>query len=420
MIEHVSRGGELRHDQGSFWQWNGSCFGQLDDHEIYEIIASTVKGNLLAKRHNDYAAIDKTVSVLSRLPLDDNPELGINFSNGFLDVNLRLHEHSPTFGKTFTMPFNYVPARRHECHRFLGMLEAAWGDDKDYQQKVDSLQEVMAATMFGIAPEYQRAVLLSGREKTGKSQVLEILRAMMPANAVCVLPPHKWGERFGLTAMVGKVFNVCGELPEDAMISGERFKGIVCGEPQDCEYKGKDSFSFAPHAAHWFASNHLPRSKDSSGGFTRRWLILEFGRQVPNTERVINFHEVVVAEEREAIAAWAVEGLARLRQQKEYTLPASHLRLENAVLLSNNSVAAFLSQNISVKKADNDNDLADLQQVYDHYMAHQKHYRSGFGVNYERFQNMLEGLGFTLSSYVDEINGERDAVVGLKVKALGV
>lgn len=414
IIEHINRGGELRHDQGSFWQWNGSCFGQLDDHVIYEIIASTVKGNLLSKRHNDYAALVKTVAVLTRAPLEENPELGINFANGFLDMNLQLHDHSPTYGKTFTMPFNYVPARRHECHRFLGMLEAAWGDDPDYQDKVDALQEVMAATMFGIAPEYQRAILLYGKGKTGKSQVLEILQSMMPKNAVGSLPPHRWGERFALTGLVGKVLNVCGELPEDAMISGERFKGIVCGERQDTEYKGQDSFTYAPMAAHWFASNHLPRSRDTSDGFIRRWLILEFTRQIPDEERIIDFHELVVAEEREAIAAWAVEGLARLRKQKEYTLPASHRRLENQVLRSNNSVAAFLQSCDRVGREEDK--TADVRQVFDQYLFYMKDVSRGLGVTYERFKTMLEGLGYKVSDYQDEMRVTRDIVAGLVIR----
>lgn len=414
VIEDIDRGGELRHDQGSFWQWNGSCFGKMDDTEVYEHIAKRVKGNLLAKRHSDYAALVKAVAILCRKPLEENPELGINFANGFLDMNLQLHEHSLTHGKTFTMPFNYVPARRHECHRFLGMLEAAWGDDPDYQQKVDALQEVMAATMFGIAPQYQRAVLLYGRGKTGKSQVLEILESMMPRNAVGSLPPHRWGERFALTGLVGKVLNVCGELPEDAMISGERFKGIVCGEKQDTEYKGQDSFTYHPMAAHWFASNHLPRSKDTSDGFIRRWIIFEFTRVIPDEERVIDFHELVLAEEREAIAAWAVEGLARLRKQKEYTLSQSHLKLEHKVLLSNNSVAAFLEQSVNVRREEGA--LTDLQKVFDAYLFYQKHYSRGFGVTYERFKTMLEGLGFKLGVFRDEMQAPRDGVYGLKIE----
>jgi putative DNA primase/helicase len=413
VIEDIARGGELRHDQGFFWQWNGSCFGQLEDSAIYRHIAERVKGNLLARRHNDYASIVKTIGALVYAPLEENPELGINFANGFLDMNLQLHEHSPTFGKTFTMPFNYVPARRHECHRFLDMLERAWGDDPDFDDKINALQEVIAATMFGVAPSYQRAVLLYGNGNTGKSVLLNILGAMMPENAVCALPPHRWGERFGLTAMVGKVLNVCGELPEDSMISGDRFKGIVCGEPQDTEYKGKDSFTFKPLAAHWFASNHLPRSRDTSDGFIRRWIIFEFTRKVPESERIMNFSEVVIAEEREAIAAWAVDGLKRLLAQKEYTLPASHKRLENLVFRSNNSVAAFLQSSERVRPEEGSQ--ADCRTVFDQYLFYMKDVSRGYGVTFERFKAMLEGLGYRVDEYQDEMRVTRDKIHGLKV-----
>jgi P4 family phage/plasmid primase-like protien len=413
VIEEYSRGGELRHAQGTFWQWNGSCFAQLTDGEIYKFVAERVKGNQLSRRHNDYSAITKTIGNLVDLPLEENPELGINFANGFLDMSLQLQEHSPTFGKTFTMPFNYVPARRHECHRFLKMLEDAWGDDVDFDDKVKALQEVMCATMFGVGPRYQRAVLLYGQGGTGKSVLLDVLRAMMPENAVCALPPHKWGERFALTSMVGKVLNVCGELPEDAMISGERFKGVVCGEPQDTEYKGKDGFTFQPMCSHWFASNHLPRSRDTSDGFIRRWIIFEFTRKVPLEDRILDFAEVVIAEEREAIAAWVVEALPRLLKQREYTLPASHKRLENLVLRSNNSVAAFLQSCERVRP--DDEVSADCRHIFDQYIFYMKDVSRGMGVTYERFKQMLEGLGYRVTEYRDELQVTRDLVKGLKL-----
>lgn len=413
VIADVERGGELRHDKGSFWQWNGSCFGRLDDRDIYRHIAERVKGNVLAKRHNDYAAIVKTIATLVNKPLEENPELGINFANGFLDMNLVLHDHSPTFGKTFTMPFNYVPARRHECHRFLGMLEAAWGDDPDYDDKVAALQEAIAATMFGDAPRYQRAILLYGRGGTGKSQVLEILRAMMPENAVAALGPHQWSERFALTSLVGKVLNVCGELPEETLIEGARLKGIVCGEQQQTEYKGQDMFEFTPIAAHWFASNHLPRSRDSSDGFTRRWLILEFTRKIPVEDRVTSYHEVIIAEEREAIAAWAVEGMKRVRERKEYTLPASHVRLENQVLRSNNSVAAFLQSSERIRPSEGA--VADLRQVFDQYLFYMKEVSRGYGVSFETFRSMVQGLGYGVEEFQDEMRVMRAKVLGIGV-----
>jgi putative DNA primase/helicase len=51
-----------------------------------------------------------------------------------------------------------------------------------------------------------------------------------------------------------------------------------------------------------------------------------------------------LANEREQIASWALEGLRRLRQQKSYTLPASHIVLTGQMAEENNSVRYFLSR----------------------------------------------------------------------------
>lgn len=393
VAEEIERGGELKHDQGMFWQWDGAAFSRLEDDDVYMMIAEGVKGNALARRHTDYLAITKTVQKMKRSPLASELEPGINFANGFLDTNLELHGHSAVYGKTFTMPFNYVEARAGEAHKWLEYLERSWGDDEDYGEKVLALQEAFAATMFGIAPQYQRAFLLHGKAKTGKTQAMEVLRAMMPPAAQSSVAPNLWAERFQLSPMVGKTLNICGELAEESVINGRSFKEIVEGTPQNTEYKGQDIFIFKPLAAQWFASNHLPRSRDTSGGFTRRWLIFDFTHEITSEERVIDFWRVLIAEEREAIAAWAVQGLQRLQRQREYTLPHSHFIRINQVVRSNNSVAAWLQSSDRVRPTENDSDSVNVRNAFDQYVSYMRDVSKGWNVTYERFIQMLEDLG---------------------------
>jgi P4 family phage/plasmid primase-like protien len=414
IVEEMNRGGELRYDQGIFWQWNGSCFNGRDEDDIYMEVAEGVKGNVLARRHSDYAAVVKTISKMCRGRLASELEDGINFANGFLDTNLVLHDHSPKYGKTFTMPFNYVEARASEAHKWLEYLEQSWGDDADYAEKVMALQEAFAATMFGIAPKFQRAFLLHGKAGSGKTQALEVLKAMMPPAAQSSVPPTLWPERFQLTPMVGKTLNICGELPEEAVIDGRSFKEIVEGTPQNTEFKGSAIFAFKPVAAQWFGSNHLPRSRDTSKGFVRRWLIFDFNRVVPVEERVLDFHQVLVAEEREAIAAWAVQGLRRLLAQKDYTQPASHLLRLNQVARGNNSVAAFIQSSDKVRPKDGA--TADVRNVFDQYTDFMKNVSRGYGVSYERFMQMLDELGFETTQYIDGVGLMKHEAKGLELR----
>lgn len=412
-VTRMERGGELRFDMGQPWQWSGSCFNPLDERDIYMDIAENVKGNQLARRHNDYQAITKTVLNIIRAPLVQELEIGINFANGFLDSNLKLHDHSPKYGKTFTMPFNYIPERADEAHKFLEFLEQSWGDDPDYADKVNALQEAMAATMFGLGPQYQRAILLHGKPKTGKSQLLEIVQAMMPANARSAIPPNDWSEGFAMVGMIGKTLNVAGELPEESVIGGAKFKMVVAGEEITDSFKGKDRFKFRPIATHWFASNFLPRSRDTSGGFVRRWLVLDFNRIVPDNERVPDFWRILIAEEREAIAAWAVKGLIRLQKSGEYTQPESHTMRLAQVLRGNNSVAAFLSWTDKVKIEDGAE--ADARSVFDQYVFYMKDISKGWSVSFERFTQMLGDLGHECVTYKDALDVQRLKARGLRM-----
>lgn len=404
VIEKMSRTGEVRYAQGAFWQWGGSCFDNIDRDDVYMQVAEGVKGNVLARRHNDYEAITKTIQKLVRGELAEEMEDGVNFANGFLDINLNLHDHSPKYGKTFTMPFNYIPERAGEAHKWLEYLEKTWGDDEDYFDKVNALQEAFAATMFGIATQLQRAILLHGKARSGKSQILNVLSALMPPSSQCSVPPTLWRERFQQAPLVGKALNVCGELPEESVIDGRAFKEVIEGTAQNTELKGQSIFQYRPIAAHWFASNFLPRSRDTSAGFARRWLILDFNRPVPASERILNYHEVLISEEREAIAAWAVQGLPRVISQRDYTQPESHILRLNQIVRGNNSVAAFLQSSDRVRKSEVDS-WVDTRVLFDQYVIYMKDVSKGWSVTYERYLQMLDELGHDVRQYMDKSSG---------------
>lgn len=393
VLDAMERDGEIRHWHDCFWQWNGSAYRKLDtERDVYKKIATTVKGSLLARRHSDYASIVKVMAALARQELAEGVENGINFANGWVGEDLVIQDHAPKFGATFTLPFSYKPELAGRATRFFEFLADCWGAEPDFADRVKALQELFAASMFGIAPSYQRAFLMYGRAGTGKTQILEILRAMLPPDATANVPPKIWGERFTLTDLIGKVVNICAELPESSTISGDVFKLVVEGSECVGEYKGRDIFSFRPRCAHWFASNYLPMSRDSSDGFVRRWLILDFKYVVPRDKRIENLANVLIAEEREAIAAWAMEGLRRLLKQRDYTLPACHIRRVEEVRRANNSVKVFLDDFKGLTK--NTDAVCLATELYDKYAFFMKEYNHRTPVLFDRFCMMIEDLGY--------------------------
>jgi P4 family phage/plasmid primase-like protien len=388
VLDDLKREGEIRFDHGQFWQWNGSCFEKLDADALYMHVANNVIDSVLVRRHSDYKAIVEVLERMCKAPLVQSEEHGINFANGFVGEDLQLIAHDPKFGATFTLPFNYDRDKATRCPRWIDFLHDCWGDEPDFLERVNALQEIFAVTLFKIAPVYQRAFLLFGRAGTGKTQILKVLRAMLPPDAVAELGPQHWGEKFTLVDLIGKAANICGELPENGMITGNVFKEVVEGSPVRAEFKGQDGFVFVPQCAQWFASNYLPVSRDSTRGFIRRWLILDFNQVIPEEKQVKSLAELLVAEEREAIAAWALEGLRRVLDQNGYTLPPSHEHRVGQMRRINNTVHAFLE------------DAKDLffeptakmkcRELYDAYCFHSKDVAKMPPVSFERFMQMLE------------------------------
>jgi P4 family phage/plasmid primase-like protien len=390
--------GELRFDNGRFWRWSGSCFVELDEASLYMHVATTVKGTTLVRRHGDYESVVKVLKDMCARPLASVDVRGLNFANGFLDEDLRLVGHDPQFGATFTLPFDFSPEAASQCGRWLEFLHDCWGNEEDFADRHDTLQEMFAATLFRIAPRYQRAFLLFGRAHTGKTQIINVLRALLPPQGIASLGPQKWDERFTLVDLVGKAANICGELPENSRIAGYTFKEVVEGSPVRSEYKGEDGFTFSPQCAHWFASNYLPISQDWTNGFVRRWLILDFNHKVPPGDRIENLAESIVAEEREAIAAWAVQGLPRLLAQRGYTEPASHMKRLGQVRRINNSVLAFLEDTAMVTNGDGEVNLRDLHGIY---MSHAQNIDRVPPVSLNRFAQMLEDLDYVVEERRD-------------------
>lgn len=408
VLEDMQRAGEIRYDHGHFWQWNGSCFARLDEDVVYMHVANTIKESALVRRNSDYKAIVEVLQRMCKSKLVQSGDRGINFANGYVLEDLSVADHDPKYGATFTLPFEYDGDKAMRCSRWLEFLASCWGQEPDFEERVLALQEMFAATLFGIATSYQRAFLLFGRAGTGKSQILKVLRAMLPPDATAELGPDLWGQRFTLTDLIGKVSNICGELPENGMITGNIFKEVVEGSPVRSEFKGQDGFVFVPKCAHWFASNYLPVSRDTTRGFIRRWLVLDFNLPVREEDKIENLADLIVGEEREAIAAWALEGLRRLLNQRGYTLPECHDKRIAQMRRINNSVQAFLEDTGSVV-AEAGAEMK-CRDVYDHYAFHMRSIARAQPVGFERFMQMLEDLDFTV---------RRDLLGDYVVKGLG-
>ncbi|MBZ9984094.1 MULTISPECIES: phage/plasmid primase, P4 family [unclassified Mesorhizobium] len=334
--------GDIRFHRGQFWQWKGAAWETVEKRIFVNHLAEEYRHLPACRRYSDLTQIVALMGNLLARPLHTIAMPGVNFANGFLTTDLELKKHSPDYGCTYVLPYRYQEDSR--CPQFLQMLDDCWGQDVDREDKAMALQEAMAVTLMGMAPSYQRAFCLFGAAHSGKSRILEILKGLVPHGSFSSIPPTEWDDKFLPAQMADKLVNFAGEISEKREIAGETFKQIVCGESMTAQHKNQAPFDFHSKAAQWFASNHVPKSRDASDGFNRRWLFIEFSRRIPAAKKVIDIDQIILAAEREQIVAWALQGLSRLKKNKDYTIPASHLMVIEDMANQNSSVHYFLSR----------------------------------------------------------------------------
>lgn len=407
LVKDLEREGELRFDQSGFHQWFGAHWRRLEDHEISRRMSLEFGKLPAARKFNDHKGIIQLAQKLCAAKLRTLDVPGINFANGYLTDDMELLPHDQRYGATYVLPYRYVPNDRAPA-MFMSFLDQCWGHDSDYLEKVQALREAIAATLFGRATIFQRAFCLFGVAGSGKSTLMNIILGLLPDDAVCRVPPQDWGDRFMPTRMAGRLVNACGELSESSMIPGAVFKMIIEGLPMSGQFKGQDIFEFKPMCSQWFCSNHLPRSRDSSAGFNRRWLLWDFNKVVQKDQKRADLHLEILSEEREAIVAWAIGAIQDLIRNSDYTLPSSHLHLINEVASQNNSVRFFLTAGEGVSVNKDGDKRADEKKLYPLYYAFCKLKANVPPVSLKRFRMMMQELQADLghSTIIDIVDGQ--------------
>ena len=356
VIQEIHRSTDIRYHNEQLWKWTGSHWEVQPDQELFEIIANSFGHLPAAARANDHYGILRVIKNIVPQGLTPNgvePVKGVNFANGLVDMDGTLHPHSPNFGMTYTLPFRYVPelgSTLNNAPRFKQFLLDVWGDEPDFTYRVKALQQVIAATMFGIGASFSRAVLLYGIAGSGKSQLIEIVKHLLPSNVVSYISPYDFDDKFKVTELSRSIMNICGELQRDRKIPSAHFKQVIDSSALSGQFKGKQLFDFKPIATHWFASNYLPRSDDETEGFNRRWLILSFNKIPSADKKVRDLGNIIAAEEREAIAAWVVSSITDLSKRSEYIIPDSHFRFVSEMASDNDTLFFFLTSDKGPKK----------------------------------------------------------------------
>jgi putative DNA primase/helicase len=166
----------------------------------------------------------------------------------------------------------------------------------------------------------QKAILFEGEGGAGKSTYLRAVTAFLGRHNVASLSLHKLeADRFAAARLVGKLANICPDLPSEHLAGTSMFKAITGGDIITAEHKYRDSFEFSPFARLVFSTNHLPRSSDGSSAFFERWIVIPFRRSFRGTAQEVPRAELDARladpQELSGVLNKALAVLPRLRQR---------------------------------------------------------------------------------------------------------
>ena len=264
-------------------------------------------------------------------------------SNGVLNPmtgELGPHARFPRLLSALTTP--WMPDA--QAPRFQKFLAEIWGDEPDFQERVNFLQEFFGYILYP-SNRFERFLWLTGQGSNGKSVLLQVMANLAGADNTSWVHLDRLNSNAVRANLEGKSLNISAEMNSDSTLADGHLKSITSGEPVDAEAKYKMPYVFKPTVKLVAATNQLPRLKDTSGGFARRAVIISFNRTFSVEERDANLGQAL-ADEQPGILTFAVAGLTRLLERGHFVPPPSSETILQAYRTESCSVSLFNRDNL--------------------------------------------------------------------------
>lgn len=197
----------------------------------------------------------------------------MNFQNGVLNLSTQeFLPHSKEYGFRFVLPFAYeAKAKAPIFEKMLGLITSG---------KIDVAQvilEYMGYCMVADNCWAQKALMLVGDGANGKSTLINIFKKMVGRGnyaAVGLRDLHM--SEYSRQMLDGKLLNISEETPSKSLLDSSMFKNLVTGNDVQMRAPYKEPYTNAILAKQIFTCNEIPETTDTSHGFFRRLLLIEF------------------------------------------------------------------------------------------------------------------------------------------------
>lgn len=338
-----------REDNREFYIYNTGVYTRLLDSEMETLVDKFFEKEIyheFRQRNKDIKDFVKRVGL--RLSRTQNrnwtPEkvekqkYHLNLKNGLLDIEtLELKGHSHEYFSTVQVPYEYNPEAIHpEFDKYLDTIGT-----KD-SSVVPMLQEMFGYCLSDGNPRHKVFYMYGMTARNGKSTAGKILTGLLGSENCSALSLEQLSQGKALTSLVGKQLNFSDEVStkyiESNNLTSLSAEGYIQIDP-----KFKTPYMHKVKTKFIIACNSIPRFGDEQG-MKHRMIPIPFTYQIPEQERILNYHQILLEKEGSGILNWAIEGYKRVNQNNEFTMSKRALEDIEDNVLESNSVYAYLTQ----------------------------------------------------------------------------
>ena len=264
---------------------------QSDGPDFIRSYAKKVLGKVWTDPRNQ-ALIDWLKDPVPPEKVNPDPNI-LNVENGLL--NLKNHEiepHTPYYLSNVRIPVTYKADSAWEVDSAgEPILNPESGNPKfttagkEIQRFITSvvppdavdLTHEMCGYCLSAQAKYDRGFILVGSGANGKGTLLNLISAMIGQDNISNVTAQDLCEsRFKSAEIFGKLANICADIPASPITDTSQIKMIASGDSISAERKNQHPFQFRPFATLLFSANEIPRSKDKTHAFYRRWNFIPF------------------------------------------------------------------------------------------------------------------------------------------------
>lgn len=294
------------------------------------------------------------------------PQNCIVFQNGIVDLGRyfkgeqHILEPDPRYFCLNAIPYDFDPSLTAED--ILQYFHIIFNGQQDC---INLIQEWFGYHLT-LDMSFEKMMIFRGPPRSGKGTVLGILMAMLGDDQVVSTELSALATDFGYAPLVGKA---AAFLP-DAKVGWKRNIGqasekllqVIGGDPVGVNAKFKDVRGAVRLTCKFtMAVNIMPEIPDGARALESRLCIMSFpnsyvGREDWGLKRRL-------AKSAYKLIPWALEGLKRLRERGEFTLPGSSYGEFETFRITANAMSQFVSECCLITGADDD--IVQVQGLYE-------------------------------------------------------